>query len=84
MFCGIFLLPVSLRKTLYSLFVGVVGDQQSALFGSSCFSLGETKVGLGTGSFLDVNTGTICRATNHNIYPIVGWKIGKEVRKKRK
>ncbi len=36
---------------------GVAGDQQSALFGQSCFSPGDVKSTYGTGCFILVNTG---------------------------
>ena len=36
----------------------IAGDQQSALFGSGCFSAGEAKNTYGTGCFLLMNTGT--------------------------
>jgi glycerol kinase len=36
---------------------GILGDQQAALFGQSCFEPGEAKNTYGTGSFLLVNTG---------------------------
>ena len=36
---------------------GVLGDQQSALFGQFCFEKGEAKITFGTGSFLLMNTG---------------------------
>ncbi len=36
---------------------GLVGDQQAALFGQTCFARGEAKNTYGTGSFLLVNTG---------------------------
>ena len=36
----------------------MVGDQQSALFGQTCFDLGDTKCTYGTGSFILTNTGT--------------------------
>jgi glycerol kinase len=36
---------------------GIVGDQQAALFGQTCFARGEAKSTYGTGSFLLVNTG---------------------------
>jgi glycerol kinase len=36
---------------------GMMGDQQAALFGQTCFSAGEAKNTYGTGSFLLVNTG---------------------------
>jgi glycerol kinase len=36
---------------------GIVGDQQAALFGQTCFEAGEAKSTYGTGSFLLANTG---------------------------
>jgi glycerol kinase len=36
---------------------GIIGDQQAALFGQTCFEPGEAKNTYGTGSFLLVNTG---------------------------
>ena len=36
---------------------GMIGDQQAALFGQTCFERGEAKSTYGTGSFLLVNTG---------------------------
>jgi glycerol kinase len=36
---------------------GIMGDQQAALFGQTCFAAGEAKNTYGTGSFLLLNTG---------------------------
>jgi glycerol kinase len=36
---------------------GILGDQQAALFGQTCFDRGEAKNTYGTGSFLLLNTG---------------------------
>ena len=36
---------------------GVLGDQQSALFGQGCFERGDIKNTYGTGCFLLMNTG---------------------------
>src|SRR5450759_5565712 len=36
---------------------GILGDQQAALFGQTCFERGEAKNTYGTGAFLLVNTG---------------------------
>jgi len=44
---------------------GIAGDQQSALFGQLCFSIGEAKNTYGTGCFAMSNTGAqIVRSTN--------------------
>ena len=37
---------------------GDLGDQQAALFGQTCFAVGEAKNTYGTGNFLLLNTGT--------------------------
>lgn len=35
-----------------------MADQSASLFGSGCFQPGDMKITMGTGTFLDVNTGT--------------------------
>ncbi|WP_028645729.1 FGGY family carbohydrate kinase [Nocardioides sp. URHA0020] len=37
---------------------GIAGDQQSALFGQTCFDVGDSKCTYGTGSFVLTNTGS--------------------------
>lgn len=41
---------------------GIAGDQQAALFGQTCFEVGDTKCTYGTGSFVLVNTGATAAA----------------------
>ncbi|MGZ4488637.1 MAG: glycerol kinase GlpK, partial [Nocardioides sp.] len=42
---------------------GIAGDQQSALFGQTCFDEGDSKCTYGTGSFILTNTGSkLCRS----------------------
>jgi glycerol kinase len=54
---------------------GILGDQQAALFGQTCFSPGDAKNTYGTGSFLLVNTGTdVVRADT--LLTSVGYKLG--------
>lgn len=43
------------------------------MWGSCCFNKGDIKVTLGTGSFLNLNTGSICHASIHGLYPLVAW-----------
>ncbi|XP_061492900.1 putative glycerol kinase 5 isoform X2 [Rhineura floridana] len=57
----------------------LVADQQAAMFGECCFDIGDVKVTMGTGSFWDINTGSKVHASRKGLYPLVGWKIGKEV-----
>ena len=40
----------------------ILGDQQAALFGQTCFEPGEAKNTYGTGCFLLLNTGDAARA----------------------
>jgi glycerol kinase len=54
---------------------GVLGDQQAALFGQTCFDRGDAKNTYGTGSFLLVNTGEeIVRSDS--LLTSVGYKLG--------
>jgi glycerol kinase len=54
---------------------GILGDQQAALFGQTCFARGEAKNTYGTGSFLLMNTGDeIVRS--EKLLTTVGSKLG--------
>lgn len=44
------------------------------MWGSCCFNTGDIKITLGTGSFLNLNTGTHCPASIYGLYPLVAWK----------
>ncbi|XP_069674370.1 glycerol kinase 5 isoform X2 [Periplaneta americana] len=57
----------------------LVADQAASLFGSCCFEEGDVKVTLGTGTFLNVNTGCKPFASVEGLYPQVGWRFGKEI-----
>ncbi|XP_072474286.1 glycerol kinase 5 isoform X1 [Notamacropus eugenii] len=59
--------------------VALVADQQAAMFGECCFQRGDVKFTMGTGTFLDINTGTNLQQTVGGFYPLIGWKIGPEV-----
>ena len=54
---------------------GVLGDQQAALFGQTCFSRGEAKNTYGTGSFLLLNTGEQI-VSSERLLTSVGYKLG--------
>lgn len=53
---------------------GVLGDQQAALFGQSCFKVGEGKVTYGTGAFLLLNTGPNIKRTKNGVSTLA-WSI---------
>ena len=55
---------------------GIAGDQQAALFGQTCFSVGEAKCTYGTGAFLLVQTGEQAVRSQHGLLTTVAWRIG--------
>ncbi len=52
---------------------GLVGDQQSALFGQACFEPGMTKNTYGTGSFVLVNAGAAPPPVSESVLSTVAW-----------
>ncbi|TRY74858.1 hypothetical protein TCAL_11213 [Tigriopus californicus] len=52
----------------------IMADQSAAAFGSGCFQLGDAKMTLGTGSFLDVNSGQKPHASINGLVPVIGWR----------
>src|SRR5262249_57236861 len=57
---------------------GILGDQQAALVGQTCFKRGEAKNTYGTGCFLLMNTGPEPVASKHGLLTTVGYKLGQE------
>ncbi|MGP4110835.1 glycerol kinase GlpK [Streptomyces sp. 4N509B] len=53
-----------------------LGDQQAALFGQTCFSVGEAKSTYGTGTFLLMNTGAEPINSYAGLITTVGYRIG--------
>ena len=58
---------------------GIISDQTSAMFAQGCWSPGDVKCTLGTGLFLNINTGDKPHASMTGYYPVIGWKIGDEM-----
>ncbi|XP_025835701.1 putative glycerol kinase 5 [Agrilus planipennis] len=52
-----------------------MSDQSASLFGSCCFHYGNVKLTMGTGSFLNVNTGCKAYGSHSEVYPLVAWKM---------
>lgn len=50
---------------------GVLGDQQSAMFGQGCFEVGDAKNTYGTGLFLLINTGDQPQFSEHGLLSTV-------------
>jgi glycerol kinase len=57
---------------------GVLGDQQAALFGQTCYSAGEAKNTYGTGCFMLMNTGEKPVPSKAGLLTTLGYKIGKQ------
>jgi glycerol kinase len=55
---------------------GILGDQQSALFGQACLSPGMAKNTYGTGSFLLMNIGRTCPPPSEGLLTTVAWDLG--------
>lgn len=62
-FCGLSL-PIA----------GIAGDQQSALFGQTCFDPGDAKCTYGTGSFILTNTGTQVPRPENGLLGTAAWR----------
>ena len=54
----------------------IMGDQQSALFGQTCFTPGTAKNTYGTGCFMLMNTGSAIPETPSGLLNTVAWQIG--------
>jgi glycerol kinase len=57
---------------------GILGDQQAALFGQTCFQPGEAKNTYGTGCFLLMNTGAHPVHSNCGLLTTVAYKLGSD------
>jgi glycerol kinase len=57
---------------------GDLGDQQAAIFGQTCYSVGEAKNTYGTGNFMLLNTGTKPVQSKNGLLTTLGYKIGNQ------
>jgi glycerol kinase len=55
---------------------GILGDQQAALFGQTCFAPGDAKNTYGTGCFMLMNTGTVPVPSESGLLTTVGYRVG--------
>ncbi len=53
---------------------GIAGDQQSALFGQTCFDVGDSKCTYGTGSFILTNTGSSVVRSDAGLLSTAAWR----------
>lgn len=57
---------------------GILGDQQAALFGQTCFDIGTAKCTFGTGSFILLNTGRKAVKSKNKLLTTIAWKLKNE------
>jgi glycerol kinase len=55
---------------------GILGDQQAATVGQTCYSVGEAKNTYGTGNFMLINTGTELVPSKSGLLTTVCYKMG--------
>jgi glycerol kinase len=55
---------------------GDLGDQQAALFGQTCFDVGDAKNTYGTGCFMLLNTGQDAVPSRHGLLTTVAYRLG--------
>ncbi len=59
--------------------LGIAGDQQAALIGQACFSVGMAKATYGTGCFLILNTGDEALKSNNRLLTTVAYRLNGKV-----
>ena len=67
---GRFVIPAGVQ------IAGVAGDQHAALFGQTCFGIGDTKATLGTGAFVLMNTGSQIHTPPDGLLSTMAWRLG--------
>lgn len=58
---------------------GIIGDQQGALFGQTCFQKGQSKNTYGTGCFLLMHTGDKPIISKNNLLTTISWGLSRGV-----
>ncbi|KAG5677421.1 hypothetical protein PVAND_007179 [Polypedilum vanderplanki] len=51
----------------------IIADQAAALIGNGCFRRMDTKISLGTGTFLSINSGEKCMGSRNGANPMIAW-----------
>ena len=57
----------------------IIGDQQSALFGQTCFEKSDTKITYGTGAFLLMNIGSEILKSKSGLITTIAWGIDNKI-----
>lgn len=55
--------------------LSIAGDTNAAMFGERMISVGDCKITMGTGAFVDLNTGNEPYPSVKGAYPLVGWQL---------
>jgi glycerol kinase len=61
-----------------TMLAGILGDQQAALVGQTCFAPGEAKNTYGTGSFMLMNTGTAPVTSKAGLLTTLAYQFGND------
>lgn len=51
----------------------IIADQAASLIGNACFRKMDAKITLGTGTFLNINTGRKCKGSLNGANPVIAW-----------
>ena len=54
------------------------GDVNAAMIGEKMTEVGDIKITMGTGAFVDLNTGNYAFPSTTGCYPLVGWQLSDE------
>lgn len=54
---------------------GIAGDTNAAMFGEQMIEIGDVKITMGTGAFVDLNTGNNPYPSIMGAYPLIGWQL---------
>ncbi|KAL1513084.1 hypothetical protein ABEB36_002555 [Hypothenemus hampei] len=57
----------------------LISDQSASMYGSHSLQVEDVKLTLGTGAFLNINTGKEVRGGIQGTYPLIGWKTESEL-----
>ena len=58
---------------------GILGDQQAALAGQTCFEVGEAKCTFGTGAFLLINSGNKAPVQGKGVLTTIAWNLSGKI-----
>ena len=60
--------------------LGIAGDTNAAMFGERMTDVGDIKITMGTGAFVDLNTGDNPYPSIMGAYPLIGWQLSRDAK----